>query len=64
MVEALESAGLRELAPVVVGDYFPDQSPKQLARKADVCQGAKPQQHSHFLPTTGSSDRLTSVSSK
>ena len=49
MVKALGEAGLRKLAPSVVGDYFPDQNPKQLARKADVCEGAEPQQHSHFF---------------
>ena len=53
MVEALDQAGLRELAPSVVGDYFPDKSPKQLARKADICQHAKPQQHSHFFTDDG-----------
>ena len=53
MVEALDAAGLRQLAPSIVGDYFPGQSPKQLARKADVCQGAKPQQHSHFFTDDG-----------
>jgi hypothetical protein len=53
MVQALDQVGLRELAPSVVGDYFPDQSPKQLARKADVCHGAKPQQHSHFFSEDG-----------
>jgi hypothetical protein len=53
MVEALDQAGLRELAASTVGDYFPDQSPNQLARKADVCQGAKPQQHSHFFTKDG-----------
>jgi hypothetical protein len=53
MVKALDAAGLRKLAPAVVGDYFPDQSPKQLARKPDVCAGAKPQQHSHFFTKDG-----------
>lgn len=53
MVEALNQAGLRELAPSVVGDYFPDKSPKQLARKADICQRATPHQHSHFFTDDG-----------
>jgi hypothetical protein len=53
MVQALDQAGLRELAPSVVGDYFPDNKPQELARKADVCQGAKPQQHSHFFTKDG-----------
>jgi hypothetical protein len=53
MVKALDAAGLRKLAPAVVGDYFPDQSPQQLARKPDVCAGAEPQQHSHFFTKDG-----------
>jgi hypothetical protein len=56
MIEALD-AGLRELAPSVVGDYFPGQSPKQLARKADVCARAQsPSSTRISLRTTGSSD--------
>jgi hypothetical protein len=53
MVKSLDQAGLRALAPSVVGDYFPGKKPKQLARKADLCQGATPQQHSHFFTTDG-----------
>jgi hypothetical protein len=32
MVEALDQAGLREIAPSVVGDYFPGKKPQQLAQ--------------------------------
>jgi hypothetical protein len=53
MVEALDRAGLRKLAPSIVGDYFPGKTPRQLARKADVCAGATPQQHSHFFTGDG-----------
>jgi hypothetical protein len=53
MVKALDHAGLRALAPSVAGDYFPDKSPKELARKAEVCQGAEPQQHSHYFTAEG-----------
>ena len=53
MVEALDQAGLGDIAPSVVGEYFPDKKPKQLARKADICRGAKPQQHSHFFTKDG-----------
>ena len=53
MVDALDQAGLRKIAPSVVGDYFPGEKPQQLARKANVCQGAKPQQHSHFFTEDG-----------
>ena len=53
MVKSLDQAGLRAIAPSIVGDFFPDQTPKQLARKGDVCQGAEPRQHSHFFTTDG-----------
>lgn len=53
MVQALEQAGLRKLAAFFVNDYFPDKSPSQLADKADVCQGAKPQKHSHLFTDEG-----------
>jgi hypothetical protein len=53
MLEALDQAGLREIAPSVVGGYFPGKKPQQLARKAEVCQGAKPQQHWHFFTDDG-----------
>ena len=53
MVEALDAAGLGKLAPSMVGEYFPGQSPKQLARKADVCEGAKATPHSHFFTDDG-----------
>jgi hypothetical protein len=53
MVQALDQVGLRQLAPSVVGDYFPNQKPKELARKANICQGAAPQQHSHFFTKDG-----------
>ena len=54
LVKALAKAGLRAVAPAMVGDYFPGRSPKQLARKPDVCEGAKPEPHSHFFTEDGS----------
>jgi len=54
LVAGLDSLGLGSLAPGVVGDYFPDQSPAQLAAKPDICSGAVPQLHSHFFTTSGS----------
>ena len=36
-----------------VGDYFPNQTPQQLAKKKNLCQGAKPQFHSHFFTADG-----------
>jgi hypothetical protein len=53
LVKALEKAGLGAVAPAIVGDYFPDQSPKQLARKPDLCKGATPQRHAHFFTEDG-----------
>ncbi|MEP7055070.1 MAG: hypothetical protein ABI912_07450 [Actinomycetota bacterium] len=53
MVRALHDAGLEALAPGVVGDYFPGASPKELAQKKNVCQGAAPQRHSHFFTADG-----------
>ena len=53
LVQALKKADLRPLAPGVVGDYFPDKTPQQLARKRHVCKGAKPQRHSHFFTRDG-----------
>ena len=53
MVGALQADGLRPLAPAVVGDYFPNQTPQQLAKKKNLCQGAKPQIHSHFFTAEG-----------
>ena len=49
LVAALKQTGLSPLAPAVVGDYFPNQTPAELAKKASLCSGAKPQLHSHFF---------------
>jgi hypothetical protein len=53
LVTALDKAGLKPLAPAMVGNYFPSSSPQQLAQKPDVCKGAKPQRHSHFFTEDG-----------
>jgi hypothetical protein len=54
LVGALQDNGLAALAPAVVGDYFPDTSPEQLARKGDrICDGAEPQRHAHFFTEAG-----------
>jgi hypothetical protein len=42
-----------------VGDYFPDSTPKELARKDDLCRGAEPFVHSHFFTGTGEFGSLT-----
>jgi hypothetical protein len=53
LVVDLQKVGLRALAPGVVGDYFPNQTPQVLAKKKDLCQGAKPQIHAHFFTSDG-----------
>ena len=53
LVTALTALGLETLAPGVAGDYFPDQTPEQLAAKPDICSGALPQLHSHFFTASG-----------
>jgi hypothetical protein len=53
LVTGLEEAGLGEIAPAVVGDFFPDQTPKELAAKEDLCSGARQQRHFHFFDASG-----------
>lgn len=53
LVVDLQKVGLRAVAPGVVGDYFPNKSPQDLAKKKNVCQGAKPQIHAHFFTKDG-----------
>ena len=59
LVKAFDEAGLAEVAPSFAGDYFPDATPKELARKADVCTGAQPFVHSHFFTDEGGFGSLT-----
>jgi hypothetical protein len=59
LVEADERAGLAEIAPGNVGDYFPDATPKELAQKDELCKGAKPFVHSHFFNENGGFGSLT-----
>ena len=53
LVTGLEEAGLGEIAPAVVGDFFPDQTPDELAAKEELCSGARPQRHFHFFDGSG-----------
>ena len=54
MVEALEQEGLGALAPAMLaGNGLVRGSPKQLAQKDDICEGAVPRVHSHFFTETG-----------
>ncbi len=55
LVGALDALGLGTLAPGVIGDYFPNATPEELAAKSDICSGATPQLHSHFFTASGSS---------
>jgi hypothetical protein len=53
LVDALADSGLASVAAGVVGDYFPDQTPQELAAKDDPCAGAVPQRHAHFFTADG-----------
>ncbi len=53
LLKALEQAGLGAIAPSVVGDYFPEARPKELARKDNLCEGAEPFVHYHFFNEAG-----------
>lgn len=59
LVAALSDAGLGTIAPSVVGDYFPDTPAQELARKTEICAGAKPFVHDHFFAADGSFGSLT-----
>jgi hypothetical protein len=54
MVQALEGEGLGVLAPAMLaGNGLVSGSPKQLAQREDICQGAVPREHSHFFTASG-----------
>ena len=54
MVAALEDAGLGEQAPqTVAGNGLVPGTPEQLAKKADICEGSTPREHSHFFTEWG-----------
>ena len=59
LMKALSDAGLEALAASVAGDYFPNSTPKELAKKDDVCEGAEPFVHSHFFTDGGAFGSLT-----
>jgi hypothetical protein len=59
LTKALAEEGLETIAPAVAGDYFPNSTPKQLAKKGDVCDGAKGFVHSHFFTDNGAFGSLT-----
>lgn len=54
LVDELNQAGLGEIAPTIVaGNGFVPGSANQLAKRADLCQGAKPRVHAHFFTPEG-----------
>lgn len=59
LMKALSDSGLEALAASVAGDYFPNSTPKELAKKDDVCEGAEPFVHSHFFTDSGAFGSLT-----
>lgn len=59
LVKAFQEAGLAKIASSYVGDYFPDASPRELARKSDLCADAEPFVHSHFFDEDGAFGSLT-----
>jgi hypothetical protein len=54
LVTALAKAGLRTTAPAMLaGNGLVTGTPKQLARKANICKAAVPRRHSHFFTAMG-----------
>ena len=54
LVSALTKAGLRTTAPAMLaGNGLVTGTPRQLARKANICKGAVPRRHSHFFTAMG-----------
>ena len=59
LTKALAEEGLETIAPSVAGAYFPNSTPRQLAKKDDVCDGAEGFVHSHFFTDSGTFGSLT-----
>jgi hypothetical protein len=59
LMKALSQAGLGAVGAAVAMDYFPNSSPKELAKKDDICRGAEPFVHSHFFTDAGEFGSLT-----
>ena len=59
LVKAFEEAELEDIASSFAGDFFPDSTPKELADKNDLCEGAEPIVHSHFFDEAGAFGSLT-----
>jgi hypothetical protein len=54
LVSALAKAGLRTTAPAMLaGNGLVTGTPKQLARKVNICKGAVPRRHSQFFTAAG-----------
>ena len=53
-VDILRLAGLEETAPTMLaGNGYVPGTPQQLARRAELCKGAKPREHAHFFTAEG-----------
>lgn len=53
-VDILRRAGLEEIAPTMLaGNGYVPGTPQQLARRAELCKGAKPRVHAHFFTEEG-----------
>jgi hypothetical protein len=54
LVDAIDKAGLGEVAAYEVGgEFFPNVDVKKLAKKPEVCAGAKPFRHAHYFDGYG-----------
>lgn len=54
IVKALRAAGLGKVAPAILaGNGLVPGTPKQLARKTNICSGAVARRHSHFFTAAG-----------
>jgi hypothetical protein len=53
LVDALNADHLGPTAPQAVEEFFPDQTPKQLSKKTDLCAGSTPFRHAHFFDALG-----------
>lgn len=52
---ALKANDLGKVAPAILGDFFPNNTSQQLAKKGShICDGSVPQVHAHFFTDTGS----------
>jgi hypothetical protein len=54
LVDAFDAAGMRQLAPAALaGNGLVSGSTQEIARRNEICKGAKPRIHSHFFTADG-----------